>query len=74
MPRSLAKCGKRKRMRIYDAIVRFVGGCYVRQQFWLEYVGSGHGGLEGPPIGGGFGRRSCRSFLPGAISRACWQT
>src|SRR5271156_1486208 len=48
MPRSLAKCGERKRMRIYDAIVRFVGGKYVRQQFWPEYLGSGQGGLERP--------------------------
>src|SRR5271156_753262 len=48
MPRSLAKCGKRKRMRIYDAIVCFVGGNYMRQQFWPEYLGSGHGGLERP--------------------------
>ncbi len=42
MPRRLAKRGKRKRMRIRDAIVCFVGGNYVRQQFRLEYLGSGH--------------------------------
>ena len=35
-------------MRIYDAIVRFVGGNYMRQQFWPEYLGSGHDGLERP--------------------------